>query len=93
MSDTPPRPPKPNLPQHLLWEYDLDKFDYDRSWRIAIERVIERGNLEEWRAVKRYYGTAKLVEVATESKKLVKRHRDFAFLFVNSKLIDDAYQL
>ena len=31
------------LPRHLLWEYDPETFDYDRHYRIAIERVIERG--------------------------------------------------
>ena len=87
MSDTPPRPPKPNLPQHLLWEYDLEKFDYDRSWRIAIERVIERGNLEEWRAVQAYYGKERLKEVVHWSRQLSPRDKDFAMLFVNSTLL------
>jgi hypothetical protein len=33
--------------QVLLWEYDLDTFNYEKSYKIVIERVIERGNLEE----------------------------------------------
>ncbi len=78
------------LPQHLLWEYDLAKFDYDRSYRIAIERVIERGNLEEWRAAQAYYGKEKFLEVAAWSRQLTKRNREFAQLFVNSNLVTDA---
>jgi hypothetical protein len=33
---------------HLLWEYDLTTFDYDKSKAIIIERVIQRGNLKDW---------------------------------------------
>ncbi len=81
------QPPKPNLPQHLLWEYDLEKFDYDRSWRIAIERVIERGNLEEWRETQAYFGKQRFVDVVEWSRQLTSRDKDFALLFINSKLL------
>lgn len=33
----------------LLWEYDLDTFNYERSYKIVIERVLQLGNLQEWR--------------------------------------------
>ncbi len=34
---------KPNLPGRLLWEYDLETFNYDRSYKIVIERVLQLG--------------------------------------------------
>ena len=39
----------------LLWEYDLETFNYEKSYKIVIERVLERGNLEEWREMVRLY--------------------------------------
>ncbi len=33
----------------LLWEYDLTTFNYEKLYKIVIERVLQRGNLNEWR--------------------------------------------
>lgn len=30
----------------LLWEYDLETFNYDKSYKIVIERILQMGNLE-----------------------------------------------
>ena len=27
----------------LLWEYDLEQFDWQRSRKIVVQRIIERG--------------------------------------------------
>ena len=35
---------RPNIPPVLLWEYDYDTFNFDRSYKIVIERVLERGS-------------------------------------------------
>ncbi len=69
---------------HLLWEYDLSNFDYDRSKRIVIERVIERGNIKDWQEIKRYYGVTEILEVAKSSKQLSKKDKDFTEIFVHS---------
>lgn len=75
---------KPDLPAHLLWEYDLAQFDYEKSFFIVIERTIERGTIEQWRTVQHYYGKEKMLEVARNSKQLSPRDKQFAELFVNS---------
>jgi hypothetical protein len=74
------------LPQHLLWEYDLDTFDVDRNAELVIERVLQRGNIAEWRATQSYYGKKRMLEVADRSRQLSERERDFARLFVNSSI-------
>jgi hypothetical protein len=48
--------------QQLLWEYDLEKFNYKKSYKIVIERVLERGNLEEWREMVRLYTREQILE-------------------------------
>ena len=73
-----------DLPAHLFWEYDLKNFDFDKSYFIVIERVIERGTIEQWRTMQQYYGKKKVLEVAEKSKQLSQRDKQFARLFVNS---------
>ena len=80
------QPPFP-LPRHLLWEYDLDTLDYERHHRIIIERIIERGGMEEWVGAVRYYGRDRICEVAQASRGLSARNRNFAQLFARSPLI------
>ncbi len=77
---------KQSLPQHLFWEYDMKKFDFDKSYFIVIERAIERGTIQQWQLVQRYYGKEKILEVTRKSKQLTKRDKQFAELFVNSSL-------
>ena len=74
------------LPQYLLWEYDLKKFNYNKSYFIVIERVIERGTVEHWRMAQFFYGKEKMLAVAHQSKQLSKRDKQFTELYVNSSL-------
>ena len=81
---------KPNLPGRLLWEYDLETFNYDRSYKIVIERVLELGNLEEWREIIHYYGEQKIKETIEWSAQLDKRGKDFARFFLKSDFLNAA---
>lgn len=40
----------------LLWEYDLRHFDWHRSRRLVVQRVIERGRVEDYFAAFDLYG-------------------------------------
>jgi len=79
-----------NIPQHLLWEYNLDTFDYDKSYKIVIERVLQRGNLQQWREIFRYYGTAKILETIAWSSQLSGRDKAFSKLFLKSDFLNAA---
>jgi hypothetical protein len=46
----------------LLWEYDLDTFNFDKSYKIVIERILERGNLNEWKEMVNYYPKEKILD-------------------------------
>ena len=35
----------------MLWEYDLDTFNYEKSYKIVIERVLQLGNLKEFHRI------------------------------------------
>ena len=40
----------------LLWEYDLDGFDFLKMRNVVVQRVIERGWPNDWWAVLNMYG-------------------------------------
>jgi len=66
---------KPEINPHLLWEYNLNSFDFHKSSRIVIERVIERGNMEDWREMIKLYSKNEILEVVSESRQLSKKIR------------------
>ena len=81
---------KPNLPGHLLWEYDLETFNYDRSYKIVIERVLERGDLDEWREILKYYGEQKILDAIQWSAQLDERRKAFSRFFLKSDFLHAA---
>lgn len=81
---------KPNIPGRLLWEYDLETFNYDKSYKIVIERVLERGNLDEWREILSYYGEQKIMEALEWSAQLTPRMKEFTHFFLKSDFLHAA---
>lgn len=78
---------KPDINDRLLWEYDLDTFNYDKSYKIVIERVLQLGNLDEWRAVLQYYGEKKILEVIDWSAQLKDSEKEFSRFFLKSDFL------
>jgi hypothetical protein len=76
--------------QALLWEYDLETFNYEKSYKIVIERVLERGNLEEWREMVRLYSKEKILETIEWSAQLDKRDKEFSKFFLTSGFLHAA---
>ena len=71
----------------LLWEYDLDTFNYVKSYKIVIERVLERGNLKEWREMVTLYSKDQILETIQWSAQLEKRDKDFSKFFLTSDFL------
>ena len=68
----------------LLWEYDLETFNYERSYKIVIEQVLQRGNLEQWRELKKIYSTAEILDAIEWSAQLERQDKEFSHFFLNS---------
>lgn len=47
---------KAKLNPKLLWEYDLNDFDFDRMRTMVVQRVVERGWPEDWYFILNRYG-------------------------------------
>ncbi len=74
----------------LLWEYDLETFNYQKSYKIVIERVLERGNLEEWREMVKIYSRKQILETVEWSAQLDERDKEFSRFFLNSEFLNAA---
>jgi hypothetical protein len=52
------------LSKHLFWDIDPNVLEWERSKKTIIERVIERGNLEEWVCIVKVYTLEGIVNTA-----------------------------
>ena len=53
---------RPDIPARLLWEYDYDTFNFDRSYKIVIERVLQLGDLHQWREIIKHYSRQQILD-------------------------------
>lgn len=44
------------LPKRLFWDIDPSTLDWHKNARFIIQRVIQRGSIEEWKVLKDVYG-------------------------------------
>ena len=59
-----------NLGKHLFWDTDPAQVDYEKHARKIIERVVTRGRLEDWRAIREYYGLDRIKEEVVQIRSL-----------------------
>lgn len=58
------------LSREIFWDTNYDTIDWDKSYQWVICRVLEYGNIEDWREMRKYYGDKKIVEAATKARSL-----------------------
>jgi nicotinamide mononucleotide adenylyltransferase len=61
---------KPILAKRIFWDTDFEKLEYDKNYKSIIARVFDRGDIEDIRQVRRYYGDEKVIEALTTAKYL-----------------------
>jgi len=61
---------KPVFQKRIFWDVDFEKIDYDAKANFVIERVFERGDVEDIRQCRRYYGDEKVSEALLNTKYL-----------------------
>jgi hypothetical protein len=52
------------LSKHLFWDIDSNLLEWERSKKTIIERVIERGSIEEWVCIVKVYTLDGIVNTA-----------------------------
>jgi len=71
------------LPSHLFWEHDMSKFDYQKMIRLVVERVIERGGVDDFYALLNLYGWDRVVETIKILPYLGERNMHFVSTVFN----------
>ncbi|MCO5284981.1 MAG: hypothetical protein M9898_01060 [Chitinophagaceae bacterium] len=77
---------KPVFNKRIFWDVDFDKIDYDGKANFVIERVFERGDVEDIRNCRRYYGDEKVSEVLLHAKFLPETRMYLASAVINKPL-------
>lgn len=65
---------KPIFHKRIFWDVDFEKLDYDIRARFVIERVFERGDVDDIRQCRRYYGDERIKEILLNTK-FLPQHR------------------
>ena len=61
---------KPILNKTIFWDVNFGTINYNKDDRFVIERVFDRGDVEDIRQIRRYYGDKKIKEILTTAKYL-----------------------
>jgi hypothetical protein len=59
---------KPVFNKRIFWDVNFEQIDYDARANFVIERVFERGDVEDIRQCRRYYGDEKVTEALLNAK-------------------------
>ena len=78
----------PQFHRRIFWDVNFDKLDYDLRSNFIIERVFERGDVEDIRECRRYYGDSKIADALTNAHWLLKETVYFAAAILKNNLTD-----
>ena len=56
--------------KNLFWDSDLSALSMDTSSGYIIQRVLEHGQMNDWRLINHYYGFDKIVEECKQMRTL-----------------------
>jgi len=59
---------KPVFQKRIFWDVDFEHLDYDKRSSFIIERVFERGDVQDIRNCRRFYGDENIREVLVNAK-------------------------
>jgi len=77
---------KIDLTKSLFWDVDYGKLDFKIHAPFITERVLNRGSLEDFRAILKYYGKEELKKIALNIRYLDKKSLHFCSAFFNEPL-------
>ena len=79
---------KPVFNRRIFWDVNFDKLDYDGKASFIIERVFERGDVDDIRQCRRYYGDDILCSTLTNARWLSLSTICLASALFNNQLTD-----
>jgi hypothetical protein len=61
---------KPVFNKRIFWDVNFEALDYDKKSSFVIERVFERGDVDDIRQCRKYYGDERVSESLLNAKYL-----------------------
>jgi glutamate mutase epsilon subunit len=74
---------KPVFERRIFWDVDFDKLDIDEKANFVISRIFERGDIEDIRQCRRYYGDEKIEKVILNVPFLPEHRMNLAAVIIN----------
>ena len=74
---------KITLNQELFWDVDFSQIDFEAHKQFIIGRVLEQGDLADYRAIKGYYGLKTIIAAARQLRYLDPKSLNFWSLIFN----------
>lgn len=74
--------------KRIFWGVVFENINYNTKANFVIERVFERGDLEDIRNCRRYYGDEKVAEALSKAKFLPETSMYLASTVINKPLKD-----
>ncbi len=67
--------------QHLFWDIDRTKLNFERNKRTIIQKVLDYGLINDWEIIYNYYGIDKIANTMLKVRDLDEKSASFiAFL-------------
>jgi hypothetical protein len=79
---------KPIFNKRIFWDVDFEALDYDLKSAFVIERVFERGDVDDIRQCRRYYGDERVTVVLLNAKYLPERRLHLAAAVINRPITE-----
>ena len=79
---------KPIFEKRIFWDVNFEALDYDAKANFIIERVFDRGDVQDIRNCRRYYGDEKVTNVLLNVKFLRESRIHLASAIINKPLTD-----
>lgn len=77
--------PNAKVRESLLWEYDLTRFNWEEMRNLVVQRVIERGRMDDFYAILNFYGLIGVKQAIMQIPYLNQRDRSFVCSVFNLK--------
>ncbi len=72
-----------NLSKVIFWDTDYDSIDWDKKARYVIARVMMYGTIDDWNAIKAYYGREIIEKEMLQERYLDNKTLSFLSLILN----------
>ena len=77
---------KPIFAKRIFWDVNFEQIDYDAKANFVIERVFERGDVEDIRQCRRYYSDEKVTSALLNTRFLPEHRMHLASAVIGKPL-------